>query len=76
MLVPVVDDKDEDRDGFCNGDEQGRTGYDDKLTVFEESLRWPATYSCSIHYTVQFRQYTQYTQCSVHNHMHSVELST
>ena len=64
MLVPVVDDKDEDRDGFFNGDEQGRTGYDDKLTVFEESLRWPATNSCSLQcsglqYTVPFMQYTQ-----------------
>ena len=27
--------------------EQGRADYDDKLTVFEESLRWPATNSCS-----------------------------
>ena len=59
MLVSVVDDNNGNCDEFCFDDEQGRADYDDKLTVFEESLRWPATNSCSVHSA---------TYCSAHTH--------
>ena len=48
VLVSVVNVYDNNCDEFSNDDEQGRADYDDKLTVFEESLRWPATNSCSV----------------------------
>ena len=46
--MSVVDDHNGNCDEFSSDDEQGRAHYDDKLTVFEESLRWPATNSRSI----------------------------
>ena len=50
MYILLVDDKDETCDEIFKGDEQGQEQPldDDKLTVFEESLRWPATNSCSV----------------------------
>ena len=62
MLVSVVDDNEGNCDEFSSDDEQGRADYDDKLTVFEESLRRPATNSCSVHSATYCSAHT----CSVH----------
>ena len=70
MLVSVVDDNNGNCDEFSSDDEQGRADYDDKLTVFEESLRWPATNSCTLHSATYCSAHTcsiQCNSCSTHS---------